>query len=351
MHNLGTRRDCGEIAEAEGKGQSHFKTPNRHSTQGFRRRRISWKRAEHSPTDGLSDEDLEAERPNAARKHLQARLATGFISRRSPPVPGRAEVRPRRPVAAAKCPASRGHRRAREGKSGSRVPVFRQVSAARRGNCAKPGPRGTSGSGRLGAGAWRPAPGTQRPRKEAEPEIGPGRPPGRDPDSSRARPAPHLQRARADRLSGRLAAPPPGARLPGRPPAPTRAPATSSHRRAAPPRAAAEARRSRAPPAAAIAGGPVTTVCDAGAPHGCERLPSAGVTPGPRAVRAGASEAARTPARAFRCPISPSAERAPPPAHAAGTGFLGAGLSTCCLECVLVNLLTRSCLLFFNLHC
>lgn len=142
----------------------------------------------------------------------------------------------------------------------------------------------------------------RRKRKAAGPEIRPGAAPGqRVPDPLARRPAPHLQRAAADTLSGRLAAaPPPGPRLPGRPAAPARAPARSSHRRAAPPRAAEETRRSRAPPAAAIAGGRVTTGCDAGGAAAAARgSPRAGGR-GPRRGRAGGCRSG--PARAARRP-------------------------------------------------
>lgn len=142
--------------------------------------------------------------------------------------------------------------------------------------------------------------------------------------------APHPLRARADTLSVRIAAaaPPPGPHIPGRPPTPARAPASSSHGRAAPPKAANETRRSRALPAAVMAGSLVSAGCDAGRPAVAARgSPSAD---GPPPVGCGEGPGDRDPGRPARgstpsgWPINPAAPtRSPAPcrSHASRTGW------------------------------
>lgn len=166
----------------------------------------------------------------------------------------------------------------------------------------------------------------------------------RDPYPHARRPAPHLLRACADKLSARPgSALQPRPRLPGRPPAPARAPARSSHRPAAPPRTAEEARRSRAPPAAAIAGVRVTTGCDEGRTAAAARgSPSAGrqrrgrPTPaghceGPAGLRAEYFRSARALTAPRALPVTyksfSALSAAPPPAgsHASRKDFLGGG--------------------------
>lgn len=229
---------------------------------------------------------------------------------------GSIRATPRGRPAAAERPAFPGAQEALgQENRGFRVPVSGRASVVRAGSSAARRRGAGDSAGRQPRAAGRAAgrrserravpglrPTRRRKRKAAGPEIRPGPAPGqRVPDPLARRPAPHLQRAGADTLSGRLAAaPPPGPRLPGRPAAPARAPARSSHRRAAPPRAAEETRRSRAPPAAAIAGGRVTTGCDAGGAAAAARgSPRAGGR-GPRRGRAGGCRSG--PARAARRP-------------------------------------------------
>ena len=128
------------------------------------------------------------------------------------------------------------------------------------------GPPGAPRSTEREAGHPQRAPGTQEPAKSQGDEPS-GRGSAAAPSESpprRTRAQPHAHPLRADVLSARSAtapapprpssARPPDPGLPGRPPAPARGPARSSHRRAAPPRVAEAAHRSRALLGAAIAG-------------------------------------------------------------------------------------------------
>lgn len=110
-------------------------------------------------------------RRREARPALPARLATGCTSRRSPRL--RAEQR--------LVPANQQPPSARL-PAGTRVPGKGNRGPSPR-LCQAPGARQGTAPGRgrgERAGGSEPVPGARRPREEAEPEIGPGRPRGRD---------------------------------------------------------------------------------------------------------------------------------------------------------------------------